>query len=98
MEVLGAVASGIAVVQALEAVRKTVSLIREIPEIQGDFDGLIKEVYSYSFAWRWELASDSIALVGLNRGHGQGRSADPAQLARAGLFGQGNRAGQRGDD
>ena len=52
MEVLGAVASGIAVVQALEAVRKTVGLIREIPEIQGDFDGLIKEVCSYSFAWR----------------------------------------------
>ncbi|KAJ4193704.1 hypothetical protein NW767_010228 [Fusarium falciforme] len=44
MEVLGAVASGIAVVQALEAVRKTVGLIREIPEIQGDFDGLIKEL------------------------------------------------------
>lgn len=52
MEVFGAVASGIAIVQALEAVRKTVGLIREIPEIQGDFDGLVKEVYSWSFAWR----------------------------------------------
>ncbi|KAI8713311.1 hypothetical protein NCS52_01274900 [Fusarium sp. LHS14.1] len=44
MEVFGAVASGIAIVQALEAVRKTVGLIREIPEIQGDFDGLVKEL------------------------------------------------------
>ncbi|KAF4458320.1 pfs domain-containing [Fusarium albosuccineum] len=44
MEVLGAVASSIAVVQALAAGKQIVSLVREIPEIQGDWDDMKKEL------------------------------------------------------
>ncbi|KAF5621170.1 ankyrin repeat PH and SEC7 domain protein [Fusarium sp. NRRL 52700] len=44
MEVLGAVASSIAVVQALAAGKHAVSLFREIPDIQKDFDYLMKEL------------------------------------------------------
>ncbi|KAF9775034.1 hypothetical protein IL306_006859 [Fusarium sp. DS 682] len=44
MEVLGAVASCIAVVQALAAGKHAVSLFREIPDIQKDFDYLMKEL------------------------------------------------------
>jgi hypothetical protein len=46
MEVLGAVASSIAVVQALAAGKHAISLFREIPDIQKDFDYLMKEVCS----------------------------------------------------
>ncbi|KAF5721860.1 ankyrin repeat PH SEC7 domain-containing protein [Fusarium mundagurra] len=44
MEVLGAVASSIAVVQALAAGKHAVSLFREIPDIQKDFEYLMKEL------------------------------------------------------
>ncbi|QKD49001.2 ankyrin repeat-containing domain protein [Fusarium oxysporum Fo47] len=44
MEVLGAVASSIAVVQALAAGKHAVSLFQEIPDIQKDFDYLMKEL------------------------------------------------------
>lgn len=44
MEVLGAVASSIAVVQALAAGKHVVSIIREVPDIQDDFNYLMKEV------------------------------------------------------
>ncbi|KAF5582308.1 ankyrin repeat PH SEC7 domain-containing protein [Fusarium pseudocircinatum] len=44
MEVLGAVASSIAVVQALAAGKQAVSLFREIPDIQKDFDYLMREL------------------------------------------------------
>ncbi|KAF5680948.1 ankyrin repeat PH SEC7 domain-containing protein [Fusarium circinatum] len=44
MEVLGAVASSIAVVQALAAGKHAVSLFREIPDIQKYFDYLMKEL------------------------------------------------------
>ncbi|KAG4253461.1 hypothetical protein FPRO03_07421 [Fusarium proliferatum] len=44
MEVLGAVASSIAVVQALAAGKHAVSLFREIPDIQKDFDYLMNEL------------------------------------------------------
>ncbi|KAF5250142.1 hypothetical protein FANTH_4624 [Fusarium anthophilum] len=44
MEVLGAVASSIAVVQALAAGKYAISLFREIPDIQKDFDYLMKEL------------------------------------------------------
>ncbi|KAM5363193.1 hypothetical protein ACJZ2D_012158 [Fusarium nematophilum] len=44
MEVLGAVASSIAIVQGLTMANQVVSLIREVPEIQGDFDDLKKEL------------------------------------------------------
>ncbi|KAF5592415.1 ankyrin repeat PH and SEC7 domain protein [Fusarium subglutinans] len=44
MEVLGAVASSIAVVQALAAGKHAVSLFREIPDIQKEFDYLMKEL------------------------------------------------------
>ncbi|KAF4964827.1 hypothetical protein FSARC_7289 [Fusarium sarcochroum] len=44
MEVLGAVASSIAVLQALAAGKHVVNLIREIPDIQSDFDNLMKEL------------------------------------------------------
>ncbi|PNP84775.1 hypothetical protein FNYG_01869 [Fusarium nygamai] len=44
MEVLGAVASSIAVVQALAAGKHAISLFREIPDIQKDFDYLMKEL------------------------------------------------------
>lgn len=47
MEVLGAVASSIAVVQALIAGKHVVSLVRELPDIQADFNHLTKEVYKY---------------------------------------------------
>lgn len=46
MEVLGAVASSIAVMQALAAGKHAVSLFREIPDIQKDFDYLMNEVGS----------------------------------------------------
>lgn len=44
MEVLSAVASSIAVVQALAAGKHVVSIIREVPGIQDDFNYLMKEV------------------------------------------------------
>lgn len=44
MEVLDAVASSIAVVQALAAGKHAVSLFWEIPDIQKDFDYLMNEV------------------------------------------------------
>lgn len=44
MEVLGAVASSIAVMQALAAGKHAVSLFREIPDIQKDFDYLMNEL------------------------------------------------------
>ncbi|KAF4982036.1 hypothetical protein FZEAL_2286 [Fusarium zealandicum] len=44
MEILGAVGSSIAIVQALQGVRKGVDLIRAIPDIQNDFDCLISEI------------------------------------------------------
>ncbi|KAF5984492.1 ankyrin repeat PH SEC7 domain-containing protein [Fusarium coicis] len=44
MEVLGAVASSIAVVQALAAGKHAISIFREIPDIQKDFDYLMKEL------------------------------------------------------
>ncbi|SCO05991.1 uncharacterized protein FFB20_12434 [Fusarium fujikuroi] len=44
MEVLGAVASSIAVVQALAAGKHAVSIFREIPDIQKDFDYLMNEL------------------------------------------------------
>ncbi|KAI1046271.1 hypothetical protein LB505_014092 [Fusarium chuoi] len=44
MEVLGAVASSIAVVQALAAGKHAISLFREIPDIQKDFDYLMNEL------------------------------------------------------
>ncbi|KAH6953196.1 hypothetical protein DER45DRAFT_372632 [Fusarium avenaceum] len=44
MEVLGAVASSIAVIQALAAGKHVVSLIREMPEIQKDFEYMMKEL------------------------------------------------------
>ncbi|KAI3587650.1 ankyrin repeat-containing domain protein, partial [Fusarium oxysporum f. sp. albedinis] len=44
IEVLGAVASFIAVVQALAAGKHAVSLFREIPDIQKDFDYRMKEL------------------------------------------------------
>ncbi|RBR27186.1 uncharacterized protein FIESC28_00049 [Fusarium coffeatum] len=44
MEVLGAVASSIAVVQALAAGKHVVSIIREVPDIQDDFNYLMKEL------------------------------------------------------
>ncbi|RBQ74968.1 hypothetical protein FVER14953_04475 [Fusarium verticillioides] len=44
MEVLGAVASSIAVVQALAAGKHVISVFREIPDIQKDFDYLMKEL------------------------------------------------------
>ncbi|CAG7566468.1 unnamed protein product [Fusarium equiseti] len=47
MEVLGAVASSIAVVQAAAAGKHIVSIIREIPGIQDDFDYLMKEVRGF---------------------------------------------------
>ena len=43
-EVLGVVASGIAVAQAIAAGPKVVSFFRGIPEIQGDFDDLRRKV------------------------------------------------------
>lgn len=46
MEVLGAVASSIAVIQALAAGKHVVSLIREMPDIQKDFEYMMKEVCS----------------------------------------------------
>jgi hypothetical protein len=52
MEVLGAVASSIAVIQALAAGKHAVSLFREIPDIQKDFDYLMKEVGPPT---RWQL-------------------------------------------
>jgi hypothetical protein len=48
MEVLGAVASSIAVVQALAAGKRVVSIIREVPDIQDDFNYLMKEVRGFS--------------------------------------------------
>ncbi|KAG5662400.1 hypothetical protein KAF25_004818 [Fusarium avenaceum] len=44
MEVLGAVASSIAVIQALAAGKHVVSLIREMPDIQKDFEYMMKEL------------------------------------------------------
>ncbi|KAI1073118.1 hypothetical protein LB507_009176 [Fusarium sp. FIESC RH6] len=44
MEVLSAVASSIAVVQALAAGKHVVSIIREVPGIQDDFNYLMKEL------------------------------------------------------
>ncbi|SPJ71186.1 uncharacterized protein FTOL_00914 [Fusarium torulosum] len=44
MEVLGAVASSIAVIQVLAAGKHVVSLIREMPDIQKDFEYLMKEL------------------------------------------------------
>ena len=44
MEVLGAIASSIAVAQALVAGRHIVNLIRDIPEIQKEYDHLKREV------------------------------------------------------
>ncbi|QGI67956.1 hypothetical protein CEK27_011927 [Fusarium fujikuroi] len=44
MEVLGAIASSIAVVQALAAGKHAVSIFREIPDIQKDFDYLMNEL------------------------------------------------------
>ncbi|KAF5673468.1 ankyrin PH SEC7 domain-containing protein [Fusarium heterosporum] len=44
MEVLGAVASSIAVIQALAAGKHVVSLVREMPDIQKDFEYLMKEL------------------------------------------------------
>jgi hypothetical protein len=44
MEVLGAIASSIAVIQALVAGKHVVSLIREMPDIQKDFEYLMKDV------------------------------------------------------
>jgi hypothetical protein len=48
MEVLGVVASSIAVIQALAAGKHVVSLIREVPDIQKDFEYLMKEVCALS--------------------------------------------------
>ncbi|KAF4994046.1 hypothetical protein FGRMN_6080 [Fusarium graminum] len=44
MEVLGAVASSIAVIQALAAGKHVISLIREMPDIQKDFEHLMEEL------------------------------------------------------
>ncbi|KAM0199524.1 hypothetical protein ACHAPI_003287 [Fusarium lateritium] len=44
MEVLGAIASSIAVIQALAAGKHVVSLIRQMPDIQKDFEYLMKEL------------------------------------------------------
>ena len=48
MEVLGAVASSIAVVQALAAGKHVVGIVREVPDIQDDFNYLMKEVFSFT--------------------------------------------------
>jgi hypothetical protein len=49
MEVLGAVASSIAMIQALAAGKHVVSLIREMPDIQKDFEYMMKEVCALTY-------------------------------------------------
>ncbi|KAH6893123.1 ankyrin repeat-containing domain protein [Thelonectria olida] len=44
MEVLGALASAIAIAQAVAAGRGAANMLREIPEIQGDFEALRREI------------------------------------------------------
>lgn len=47
MEVIGAVASFIAIGQGLESGLKLVNFVREIPEVEGDYKALKREVSSF---------------------------------------------------
>lgn len=67
MEVLGAVASSIAVIQALAAGKHVVSLIREMPDIQKDFEYMMKEVCSLNY---FQSQTNTSSLAGPDSIHG----------------------------
>jgi hypothetical protein len=67
MEVLGAVASSIAVIQALAAGKHVVSLIREMPDIQKEFEYLMKEVCALTSI---KSQTNTLSLAGPGSIHG----------------------------